>query len=183
MQFLIQFHFRIFLISTSTQTGDLLSITTTSFRHIYTQTDNCNCITMPMFNTTECQSDTPYDYNTPIYTTTGCQSETHRDYNAPIINALPPPLPSTISHINTSDVYDSESLAKQLQLDFPTVFANKVTLQGTSAVMHHIHLINGYTRPYIYPVPYSYRDKVNTMLDEMLQAGILRPSASKYTAP
>ena len=117
-----------FLISTSTQTGDLLSIT--SFHHTYTQTDNCNCITMPMFTTTGCQSDIPYDYNTPIYTTTGCQSDTQRDYNTPIRNALPPPIPSTISHINILDAYDSESLAQQLQLDFPTVFANEVTLQG-----------------------------------------------------
>ena len=54
-----------FLISTSTQTGDLLS-TSTSFHHIYTQTDNHNCVTMPIYTTTGCQSDTQHDNNTPI---------------------------------------------------------------------------------------------------------------------
>jgi hypothetical protein len=50
---------------------------------------------------------------------------------------------------------------------------------------HEIHLIPGSVPPNIRPYRYSYAQKseIERMVEEMLEAGIIRPSQSSYSAP
>ena len=79
--------------------------------------------------------------------------------------------------------YSAVGVRDYLQNLFPTVFTDEVRLTGNSEVVHSIHLTEGYKKPYSYPVPYAYREKVKEKLDEMIASGILRPSSSQYSAP
>jgi hypothetical protein len=50
---------------------------------------------------------------------------------------------------------------------------------------HEIHLIPGSVPPYIRPYryPYAQKSEIEHMVEEMLEAGIIRPSQSSYSTP
>ena len=76
-------------------------------------------------------------------------------------------MPSPVVRVNNV-VFDKDvntltgqNVKDYLQKLHPEVFADKVTLTGDSMVVHHIFTADeGYKKPYTYPVPYAYRDKV-----------------------
>ena len=78
---------------------------------------------------------------------------------------------------------DSADVKRCLKLKYPSVFAENVQLISNSEVQHNIRITEGYRRPFIYPVPYAYRCAVKEKIDEMLASGVIRPSASEFTAP
>ena len=75
-----------------------------------------------------------------------------------------------------------EQQLQSLMVEFPSVF--QTTPGRTSLVQHEIHLSSpSPIRQKAYRIPYSRRDQVKSELEEMLAAGVVRPSKSAWASP
>ena len=74
---------------------------------------------------------------------------------------------------------------KRLADKHPQVFTDKIdfTKPTDHGVEMELNLDGVYKKPHQYRVPYAYRDKVHERVKEMIADGLLRPSASDYSAP
>ena len=75
-----------------------------------------------------------------------------------------------------------EQQLRSLRAEFPSVFQS--TPGRTTLVQHEIHLSSlAPIRQKAYRIPYSRRDQVKMEVDEMLAAGVVRPSKSAWASP
>jgi hypothetical protein len=66
---------------------------------------------------------------------------------------------------------------------YPEVFKEQLDLRAETEVKLVIKLAGEYKAPYCYQVPNAYRDRAEAKINEMIDSGILRPSASQFQSP
>ena len=76
-----------------------------------------------------------------------------------------------------------DSFFDQLQDKFPDVFTSTHTYKDEHGITFKVELSAPYKSPYIYPVPFNYRQDVEDYIEEMCKLGIMSPSTSEYRAP
>ena len=72
---------------------------------------------------------------------------------------------------------------ESLKAKYPTCFTDELVLINQTLVEHEINLSGDIKQPYIYPVKYTFYDEAKKMIDDLLAAGIIRRSSSKYQSP
>ena len=120
----------------------------------------------------------------------GTDSETEREIEIPVTGMrLEDNLYSTgeSSAVNLDDVTSNLTVQQQQQLqelmgEFSAIF--RETPGRTTVTEHEIHVGDAAPiRQKPYQVPYSQRDVVKRELEEMMAAGVIRPSTSPWASP
>jgi hypothetical protein len=90
--------------------------------------------------------------------------------------------PWVISAITEKPPAPFDEQLDRLIKNYPEVFKDSLNLRAETAVSLEINLDGVYKTPYCYQVPNAYRDQAEAKINEMLAAGIIRPSSSPYRA-
>ena len=70
-----------------------------------------------------------------------------------------------------------------LRRTFPSVFSGDISLIAKHDIVMSIDVNGIFKRPYIYTIPYCYKEAVKERINELLQKGIIRRSCSEYMNP
>ena len=76
-----------------------------------------------------------------------------------------------------------DQIVSDLRAEYPTVFSDELKYIDHRLVYHHIQLVDGYKKPYCYPIAWERQEAVKEKLDEMLAQGIIRQSTSLFASP
>jgi hypothetical protein len=95
---------------------------------------------------------------------------------------------NTVETQVTEEEDEKDKLVKlkidQLRTACPEVFKDEITLKDDVAVEMRIDIKEAdFRQPYIYEPPYAYREGCKTKIFELLEKGLLEPSASRYAHP
>ena len=98
-----------------------------------------------------------------------------------VISKDPDPVATTNQHC--IDVTLRDGTLKKLRKDYPSVFSGEINITAKHEIVMSIEVIGSFKRPYIYTVPYCYKEAVKERINELLQKGIIRRSCSEYMNP
>ena len=70
-----------------------------------------------------------------------------------------------------------------LRNNYPSVFSGEISIIAKHDIVMSIELNGSFRRPYIYTVPYCYKEAVKERINELLNKGIIRRSCSEYMNP
>ena len=81
------------------------------------------------------------------------------------------------------DIELRDDTLKYLRSNYPSVFSGDISLIAKHDIVMSIDVIGSFKRPYIYTVPYCYKEAVKERINELLNNGIIRRSCSEYMNP
>ena len=70
-----------------------------------------------------------------------------------------------------------------LRKQYPNVFSGIISLIAKHDIVMSIDVSGSFKRPYIYTIPYCYKEAVKERINELLEKGIIRRSCSEYMNP
>ena len=77
-----------------------------------------------------------------------------------------------------------EQYLQALYAEFQDVFSEDLDVEPIHGITHHIEFDpSKYSRPFMYPLAFKYRDAVKQKIDELLSKGHIRYGISPYTSP
>ena len=92
---------------------------------------------------------------------------------------------STVGNANQHCVDPTlcDDTLKVLRSKFSSVFSGEISIKAKHNIVMSIDVNGSFKRPYIYTVPYCYKEAVRERINELLAKGIIRRSCSEYMNP